>query len=529
VSGEDWIEWIRVFEPDQRDEKNDRQQLQYLSATKAFIKLLQDLARQWQSKYQTSQDWTELLKNHLIQLGMMDALQIDPAGKNVLEELQKLGQLQQSRMNVSGWVSLFDTWMEQSSFTQDVEYQSVRISIIPLSSTRLNQFDAVVMVGCDNRQLPSPVDHGSIFSRAMLTALDEQLPVYEYLSQARDLSQLLVTHNYVDFLWQEFQKAEEVNRPAAWLTRLQMGLPSFKDASIELSIGQTQSVSMLPSTTKVIYSGLLPTQISPSSYQTLRTCPYRFFVSYILQLRSPKALQHLSEFGSIGTLLHDILKEFYRSYDKHQISPSQTAQRKWMEQELRAISKEQWKKLIQLNGQLLYEQEQWLEQIPDWVDWQLNQEGNGWKFDEAEKNLEFALQLSNGVSVLVKGRADRIDRKENNEFRVWDYKFKSLDKLKKSQKHLEDDPQLLMYSNALLVKGDSEISVKDTGWIGLRDPKGKDRAVMQELSPEILEDLQDQMTSVLSQVWQGRSLPANGPTQICQYCEARGLCRKGMF
>ena len=64
-----------------------------------------------------------------------------------------------------------------------------------------------------------------------------------------------------------------------------------------------------------------------------------------------------------------------------------------MEQELRAISKEQWKKLIQLNGQLLYEQEQWLEQIPDWVDWQLNQEGNGWKFDEAEKNLEFALHV----------------------------------------------------------------------------------------------------------------------------------------
>ena len=529
VSGEDWVEWVRVFEPDQRDEKNDHQQLQYLSATKAFIKILRDLAMQWQSQYQTSQDWTDLLKNHLIQLGMMDALQVDPAGKNVLDELHKLGQLQQSKMSVSGWVSLFDTWLEQSSFTQELEYQSVRISIIPLSSTRLNRFDAVVMVGCDNRQLPSPVDHGSIFSRAMLKALDEQLPVYEYLSQARDLSQLLVTHIYVDFLWQEFQKAEEVNRPAAWLTRLQMGLPSFKDVSIDLSIGQTQSVGMLPSKTKVLYPGLLPTQISPSSYQSLRTCPYRFFVTYILKLRSPKALQDMSEFGSIGTLLHDILKEFYRSYDKHQAFPSQPAQRKWMEQELTTISREQWNKLIQLNGQLLYEQEQWLEQVPAWVDWQLNQESNGWRFDEAEKNLEFALQLSNGVSILVKGRADRIDRKAHHELRVWDYKFKSLEKLKKSQKHLEDDPQLLMYSNALLVKGDSEISIRDTGWIGLRDPKGMDRTVMQELSPEILEDLQGQMTSVLSQVWQGKSLPANGPTQICQYCEARGLCRKGMF
>ena len=419
--------------------------------------------------------------------------------------------------------------MEQASFIQELAYQTVRISIIPLASIRLNYFDAVVMVGCDDRQLPSQPDHGSIFSRAMLKALDDQLPVYEYLSQARDLSQLLMAHRHVDFIWQEYQKAQEVNRPAAWLTRLQLGLPSFKDASVVLPIGEIQSQGIYSASTQVADAKLLPTYISPSSYQSLRSCPYRFFVQYILKLRSPKALQDISEFGSIGTLLHEVLKYFYRSYAKQPSFQNLDAQRLWMKKELEAISMEHWDRCIQQNGKMLYEQEQWLAQIPDWVQWQLHQEANGWKFVEAEKNLEFALPLAKGMSVLVKGRADRIDQKGTQEFRVWDYKFKSIEKLKKSQKLIDDDPQLLMYSNALIQDADQAITMNDAGWVSLRNPNDKARELLQVLDSEALVDLQDQMTSVLNQVWEGKPLVANGPSQICQYCDARGLCRKGMW
>jgi len=527
--GGQWIEWAQLFEPDQKDLHNDPQQLQYLEYSQKLIMYLRDLTAQWQGSYQSSHDWVELLQKHLTQFGMMESLQSDPAGQSVLKELEQLGLLEDANINASSWISLLDTWMEQASFIQDLEYQEVRIAIIPLASIRLNYFDAVVMVGCDDRQLPSQPEHGSIFSKAMLKALDDQLPVFEYLSQARDLSQLLMAHRHVDFLWQEYQKTQEVNRPAAWLTRLQMGLPSFKDATIVLPIGEIQSQGIVTASAKVMYSELLPTYISPSSYQSLRSCPYRFFVTYILKLRSPKALQDLSEFGSIGTLLHEILKFFYRSYVKQKPFQDLDAQRVWMNKELEIISIEHWDQLIQQNGHMLYEQEQWLAQIPDWIEWQLQQESNGWKFVEAEKNLEFALQLANGIAIKVKGRADRVDQKDSGDYRVLDYKFKNIEKLKKSQKLIDDDPQLLMYSKALTQDADSAITINDAGWVSLRDPEGKERGLLQEVHPDILEDLEDQMTTVLNKVWEGKPLLANGPSQICQYCDARGLCRKGMW
>ena len=129
----------------------------------------------------------------------------------------------------------------------------------------------------------------------------------------------------------------------------------------------------------------------------------------------------------------------------------------------------------------------------------------------------------------MKGRADRIDQKGTQEFRVWDYKFKSIEKLKKSQKLIDDDPQLLMYSNALIQDADQAITMNDAGWVSLRNPNDKARELLQVLDSEALVDLQDQMTSVLNQVWEGKPLVANGPSQICQYCDARGLCRKGMW
>jgi ATP-dependent helicase/nuclease subunit B len=528
-SGSQWSEWVQVFEPDQKDLHNHAQQMQYLAYAQKFMKYLRDVAQQWRDSYQSSHEWVELLKHHLMQFGMLDALQKDPAGQSVVKELEQLGLLKNTNINSSGWISLLDTWMEQASFVQDLEYQEVRIAIIPLASIRLNYFDAVVMVGCDDRQLPSQPDQGSIFSRAMLKALDDQLPVFEYLSQARDLSQLLMAHRHVDFIWQEYQKAQEVNRPAGWLTRLQMAIPSFKDTSIVLPIGDIQSQGIDSAKAQVLYSELLPTYISPSSYQSLRSCPYRFFVTYVLNLRSPKALQDFSEFGSIGTLLHEILKVFYRSYAKQKHFQDFDAKRVWMKKELEAISMEHWNRLIQQNGNMLYEQEQWMAQIPDWVEWQLHQEANGWKFVEAEKNLEFALQLANGIAIVVKGRADRIDQKGANEYRIWDYKFKNIAKLKKSQQLIDDDPQLLMYSNALIQNADPTIKIEDTGWVSLRNPGSKEREVLQEVHTDLLQELKDQMTSVLNQVWDGKPLLANGPSQVCHYCDARGLCRKGMW
>jgi ATP-dependent helicase/nuclease subunit B len=526
---EHWQDWVQLFEPEEHDDFHDEGNLHMPNVAQAWMNQLQEHSQGWRSGYQTSADWSKLLQEDLKACGMYHLLENDLAGKSVLVELEQLAQIRNTPMSPAAWVSLFDAWMEQASFIQEARYSEITISIIPLSSIRLHPYDAVVVVGCDDGQLPSSQDHGSIFSDSLLAAFDEHLPHHEYISQAKDLSQLLSTHKYVDFLWQEFQSAGEKNRPSPWLTRLQMGMPSFKKATIEIPFDETPSHPQEPAKTSVLFKELLKNEISPSAYQSLRSCPYRFFVTYVLGLRSPKALQDLSEFGAIGTLLHDILKKFYRAYAKQRAWSYDEQKREWMEKELRNISTQEWGHLVKDNGKLLFEQQQWLEQIPDWVSWQLSLEAQGWRFSEAEKNLEFVLHLSSELTLMIKGRADRIDVNASGAYRVWDYKYKTLSSIKGAKKYFFEDPQLLIYSKGLLESPGSHKIITDTGWLSLRDSDRKSREVMQEVTSEVLQTMEEQMTGLLKQVWGGGVLPANGPTQVCQYCDARGICRKGMW
>jgi ATP-dependent helicase/nuclease subunit B len=484
----------------------------------------------WHGTKNTSQIWCELLEKNLENCAMLAQLEQDEAGQSVLATLQQLKQLQTEYLSFSSWTSLFDLWVEQAAFVQKSRRQKTHITMIPLAAIRLNHYDAVVVIGCDDRQLPNSQNYGSVFSRSMLHALDEKLPEAHYIQQARDLSQLLSSHRYVDLLWQEYERAGEKNRLSSWLARLQQALPHIQGLPVVSTFGQVQNDPTKSSHAQVSDAALLPKKMSPSAYQTLRSCPYRFYVSYILKLRSPQALREESEFGQIGNVLHLILQNFYQKYREQAPWADDSSKRLWMEDTLLEISQEQWGYLIAQNGQLFSDQQSWIAQIPGWVTWQMEQEKQGWQFAEAEKNITFTLQLESGELLPISGRVDRIDHNALNNLRVLDYKFKNGKDLKKFADTLSDDPQVLIYSNALQnIHQERGHKVEQAGWVSVREASVAQRDYMLNLTQEHLSELEDQMTQDLSKVWAGQDLPANGPDQVCQYCDARGLCRKGMW
>ena len=240
-------------------------------------------------------------------------------------------------------------------------------------------------------------------------------------------------------------------------------------------------------------------------------------------------MQEQSDFGQIGSLLHAILHQFYQDYQQ-QTFPDDLAKRQWMIDRLKNISKEQWRILIAQNGQLFADQQKWLKQIPLLVEWQLGQESDGWTFVESEKNVEFSLQLTGGDLITIYGRVDRVDIKDNLDLKVWDYKFKDGDQLKKSKEQLLDDPQILIYSKALTeINRHRQKEVKQAGWVSLREAKEEQRDQKIEVTPETLKQIEEQIREDLNQIWTGVPMPANGPQQVCKYCDARGICRKGMW
>jgi len=525
--GTGWQELQSVFLNEIRQDEHPNN-TEYRLIAQVLLAQLQKFSTIWQSSRNTSKGWVDLLKEQLESFGMLDFLAEDEAGQSFIKMLAELQELHQETLKSTAWTSLLDQWIDQASYVQKSQRKTINIAFIPLSAIRFNHYSAVVMIGCDERQLPSVKDYGSIFSRAMLKELDEALPESEYIQQARDLSQLLTSHKHVDLLWQEYQKSQEKNRLCGWLARLQIDLPHLTK-TISIQEAEVPYKPQTRSSSPVLYSELLPKKLSPSAYKALRACPYQFYVSYILGLRSPKALQEQSDFGQIGSLLHAILHQFYQMYQK-EIFSDEVIKHQWMIDTLEKLSKEQWGKLIALNGQLFADQQKWLNQIPLWIDWQLGQESNGWQFAQSEKNVEFSLQLSSGDLITIYGRVDRVDIKNNLELKVWDYKFKNGDQLKKSNEQINDDPQILIYSKALALTHRYRLQeVKHAGWISLREANEEHRDLEIEVNADRLNQLEEQICNDLNQVWTGISMPANGPQQVCKYCDARGLCRKGMW
>jgi len=102
--------------------------------------------------------------------------------------------------------------------------------------------------------------------------------------------------------------------------------------------------------------------------------------------------------------------------------------------------------------------------------------------------------------------------------------------LKIFNKNLSDDPQILIYSKALAeIYHYRHQEVKQAGWVSLREAKEAQRDLRIEVTTEGLNQIENQIREDLDQVWIGKPMPANGPQQVCKYCDARGICRKGMW
>ena len=138
--------------------------------------------------------------------------------------------------------------------------------------------------------------------------------------------------------------------------------------------------------------------------------------------------------------------------------------------QLKNISKKHFKPLLEADGRWLGAWVEWESHIPLWIEWQLKREQEGWQFHDAEKRVGFDLQTQMGL-IRIAGQVDRIDvNAQTHEAAVIDYKYSSESSIKKKQKNIEDDPQLVIYAKA--INGDSivdgALSAK-ASWVSVKD------------------------------------------------------------
>jgi ATP-dependent helicase/nuclease subunit B len=118
--------------------------------------------------------------------------------------------------------------------------------------------------------------------------------------------------------------------------------------------------------------------------------------------------------------------------------------------------------------------------------------------------------------ITLHGRVDRVDEK-NDARTVIDYKTGAAQGLKKKLKDPAEAVQLPFYA-WLADAAAAYLPINEAPVTPLMLDFDTDVDAISRRLPELLEAIAS-----------GTPLPASGIDAACQYCEARGLCRKGMW
>ena len=492
-----------------------------------IIRKLKNQSHRWQSASNSCLTWLDLLEQDLIDLGMSAGLAEDIAGQQLLAALSPMRLLHHHPMKQVEWLSLLSSMLEDASYIESNPRQGASVTILPLSATRLRRFDAWVMVGCDDTQLPSLSDSPMFLSAQLRKLLGCKTQEAEFVQQAMDLSHLMTSHLRWRMIWQSVGGSGEPRQPSPWLQRLYINhANSLKDKFESLPTVYEANPIHQPKPS-LPNDFLKPASISPSAYRALRECPYRYYVTRLLGLRERSGLDAEVDLSLVGKTLHAALYDFYHGLKTQALETDNVYERtKLLKQRLYAISHKHFKPLLEVDGRWLAAWIEWETLIPSWIDWHIQREQSGWVFHDGEKQVGFDLHTRFG-DIRVAGFVDRLDIHPQDGVEVIDYKFSSKNSITKKKNNLKDDPQLVIYAKA--VNGHDMVDRRPAAiasWVSVKEEDA--RVEVDDLQSQ-MNELPAQMITDIESLWGGSPMAASAPDSICQYCQARGICRKGMW
>jgi ATP-dependent helicase/nuclease subunit B len=390
-----------------------------------------------------------------------------------------------------------------------------RVMMVPLNGTSLREFDAAIVLGADSDHLPSRPAETLFFANAVRRELGLVTRESRQRQQLRELTALLISCPEVVLCWQGWRSGE-TNTPSAWLQRLELVLDSagcsmLPRHSPRLPQKMLNAVpSLMPRPTA---PALMPERLSASGYNSLVACPYEFFASRMLRLSAADELSELPQKRDYGEWLHQILKRY------HDTVSGQGVPLHEREACMASVSEAVFSEILQKNPAALGYQSRWGKIMSAYVAWANTHEADGWQFGFGEQWQERLLSWEGGSIKLV-GQIDRIDIREDGERLVLDYKSSKKDKLNNRLKTLEDH-QLPFYGLLL------DPPPAAAAYVAIDDEK----PALAEADNYATwrEGLQSQIIANWQAMSEGASLPASGTQKNCDWCDARGLCRKGAW
>jgi len=454
--------------------------------------------------------WLARLADSLDTLDATTPLRADAAGAGVLDTLDSLRRDladDSEKYGFAEWRRWLNLALESESFIDASVASPLVLTSLPAARGRL--FDAVAVIGADARHLPARPAPG-LFSQATRAQLGLSTAADEALAATADLMQLLAQGPAL-LSWQAWHN-DEPNPASPLVLRLQalhraawgMALPAQVVGEPPAQASPPTDASTQPAPT--VAAANLPRQYSPTAYQTLLDCPYRFFVRSVLDIRELDEADEALDKSDYGNALHRILKAFHDSAPPPQHDTALAR--------LRDLSAAEFATLPAWTAAAW--RSRWEKIQPAYVDAWLDRVGEGWHYQSGEAEFAVPCNVEGLGEITLKGRVDRVDAKGEART-VIDYKTGASQGLKKKLRHPAEAVQLPFYA-WLAEAAAAYLPINETPVAALELDGETDVDAICRRLPDLLEAIAA-----------GAALPAGGIDAVCQFCEARGLCRKGMW
>jgi ATP-dependent helicase/nuclease subunit B len=488
--------------------------------------------------------WLAALREGLSQCGWEGWFAGDAAGQQLWEALrlgegrsQELSGLQGRLAAGEGGLALwtltaFTGWvrqvLESVNFTPDAA-ACPDVVVLPMAQLLGRQFGAVVAAGCDEVRLPASPELPGQWSAAQRAQLG--LPSRDTLAQAAlQAWQHLLAQPAVDILWRTQDQAEPV-LPAPWLRPL---LEREGGAAVLATDPRVKKAVQREPVAPPAFSAseLLPSSLSASAYQDLRDCPYRFMALRQWRLKEDDELDDTPDKRDMGLWLHAVLGRFHEER-RDRLHPDEPD-----DQRLDRIAREeaQARGLWAMDGSgspgFLPFLAAWPTLRQGYLSWLEQYEASPDRpvFEQAEA----ALSSRAGQWRLV-GHLDRVDVLEGGmgaKRMVIDYKTEPRDKTRGRVAQPLEDTQLAFYAALVDPSGNDEVrgaylSIQDSA--SGKGVDGPTRLFEQTDLARARDALLRELPAEMDRIAQGHVMLALGEGSVCEYCSARGLCRKDFW
>jgi ATP-dependent helicase/nuclease subunit B len=457
--------------------------------------------------------WLDELRHLLVTTGLAAPMALDAAGARLLAVLRldegapaEFADVRGAgrRLSLSEFTRWVDAVLEAASHVPPHPARE-QVTILPLSQMLARPFAAAVLPGCDEVRLPAAPEPPGPWTATQRLALG--LPSRAELGGAQRAAwaYALLTPA-CDILWRQGDDSGEPLLPSPLVQALLLeGLaPEADDPRPPRELTAAPVAPPTPS------GAALPVlRISASAYGDLRACPYRFFALRQLGLQEADELEAELDKRDFGLWLHAVLRRFHEAL---QATPTADpgARQALIDQAAHETTREHGL----LEGDFLPFAAVWPTVRDGYLAWLADYDATGGHFERAEAEGGTPL----GAWQLV-GRLDRVDRGADGQTLVIDYKTEGSGRTRERIKDAAEDTQLAFY--AALLPDDSLRAAYLN--VGERDgTKLYEQADVTALRDRLLAGIQ----SDLQRIADGVRLPALGEGSACDWCAARGLCRK---